>query len=1036
MKKNAVSTLLILATVMAMISSGASVWPAAGECRGPMQLYSAGSIGACSALGGALFPAGELNACQNSSAMFPTAELKACAESGPLFPSLALNACYGPLSLTAEASQLQACYKTEPMFLAQAMSGCSGPNRLFATSALTDCSGPHALSFTTQSPALTACSGPYRLFEAPIESACYGPVILNLPSAPAKPSNTLPAPGEQNVPLGPGLQASPFSDPDGIVTQAAAQWQVRMTTSSADYSVVVFDSGADAANLSGIIVPAGCLVNDTMYSWHVRYQGASNLWSPWSDETSFTTVRRTTPVAPNQPLNTLPQDQAINVSLTPALQSSPFSDANGDAHAASQWQIRVAAAAPDYSTTVFDTGETSANLTTCLVSVGYLNYDTSYFWRVRHRDSSSADVDGRGLWSAWSQETEFRTLANGANHAPNQPVNLEPIADQTGISTAPLLRASAFGDQDSGDFQTASEWRIRSAAGDYAAPVYDSGVLFGAVSEHWIAPGRLLGNTVYYWQVRYRDSRDSWSAWSLETSFHTALHGELEAPQGLRAVAGARSVWLTWILNDNCRVIGYNVYRADSASLPLLKITVAPVRGNEYLDQNLTPHQTYYYCISAVAASGAESAMTAPVEALVGATRVFMTNLRGLPGQKAQGWVTIDNPNDIANEAMLVEIKYDPALLSPSGVQTTPLSAAFHIDWNRGVSDGLLRTVGLGSGVKLVGEGHVLQTTWQISSSAPLWTRSELNFGDVELYYLRNSDSGTTIAQIGVDATLSATLTIGQPILLGDVTLDGKVNPADLVWLREIILGHVIPMEEQKEAGDLNGDKLLDSADTVLLWHLILYGNCNPTPAMAARKALGLGAAAHNLSWDLQTNLGPTRLAVPLMLDEREGIAGMDVVVNFDPSRLQLVSIERGPDCDFDILTNNVVNGQARLLFDVRNDVTAGGGARMATLVFEALGMWERTMLYTVKFKASGADGVNLMRTRSIAVSDAQIAYPASSQIAVQGLITDRLTNAPVAGAEVAIEGATSQTMTTGADGRYQAQRWRRSRASRSARRA
>ena len=58
-------------------------------------------------------------------------------------------------------------------------------------------------------------------------------------------------------------------------------------------------------------------------------------------------------------------------------------------------------------------------------------------------------------------------------------------------------------------------------------------------------------------------------------------------------------------------------------------VNSAPVKGNEYLDDGLETQATYWYRITAVAANGAESVMTDPVSALVGATKIFMTDLRG-----------------------------------------------------------------------------------------------------------------------------------------------------------------------------------------------------------------------------------------------------------------------------------------------------------------------------------------------------------------------------------------------------------------------
>jgi hypothetical protein len=104
---------------------------------------------------------------------------------------------------------------------------------------------------------------------------------------------------------------------------------------------------------------------------------------------------------PDRPSNISPADEDTNVGLTPTLECSAFSDPDaGDTHAASQWQISTTSG--DYSSTAFDSGTDSSNLTTISISPATLDYEITYYWRVRHQDNY-------GAWSDWSQETRFVT---------------------------------------------------------------------------------------------------------------------------------------------------------------------------------------------------------------------------------------------------------------------------------------------------------------------------------------------------------------------------------------------------------------------------------------------------------------------------------------------------------------------------------------------------------------------------------------------------------------------------------------------------
>lgn len=107
--------------------------------------------------------------------------------------------------------------------------------------------------------------------------------------------------------------------------------------------------------------------------------------------------------SPATPSNLSPSDGASDVSLTPTLQSSEFSDPDlpRDKHTASQWQITTRSG--DYSSPVFETDWDTSNLTSIGVPSGTLDYFTTYYWHVMYRDR-------RGHPSEWSTETSFTTV--------------------------------------------------------------------------------------------------------------------------------------------------------------------------------------------------------------------------------------------------------------------------------------------------------------------------------------------------------------------------------------------------------------------------------------------------------------------------------------------------------------------------------------------------------------------------------------------------------------------------------------------------
>jgi PKD repeat protein len=119
-------------------------------------------------------------------------------------------------------------------------------------------------------------------------------------------------------------------------------------------------------------------------------------------------------------------------------------------------------------------------------------------------------LEGRGV-----------TVLYERNEPPEQPTNISPAEEATGVSVIPSLQSSAFSDPDMGDTHAASQWQVTDTSGDYSSPLFDSGEDTNNLTSIVIPQGELLHLTTYYWRVRHQDSYGSWSEWSAETSFTT-----------------------------------------------------------------------------------------------------------------------------------------------------------------------------------------------------------------------------------------------------------------------------------------------------------------------------------------------------------------------------------------------------------------------------------------------------------------------------------------------------------------------------------
>ncbi len=209
---------------------------------------------------------------------------------------------------------------------------------------------------------------------------------------------------------------------------------------------------------------------------------------------------------PNTPVNNTPANDVSNIDWKPVLLASAFSDLDAaDTHQSSQWQVALQNTFVA-SAVVHDSGITTSDLESHTVN-NLLLPGTTHHWRVRYQDSI-------GDWSDYSASTSFSTKTN---HKPYQPVNNVPAS----LTNLIVLTSSVFNDQDIplGDGHQSSQWQLTVRAGDYAAPIIDSGITSSALTSYTCPP--LTANTTYYWHVRHQDLNGLWSDYSAQTSFTT-----------------------------------------------------------------------------------------------------------------------------------------------------------------------------------------------------------------------------------------------------------------------------------------------------------------------------------------------------------------------------------------------------------------------------------------------------------------------------------------------------------------------------------
>jgi hypothetical protein len=158
----------------------------------------------------------------------------------------------------------------------------------------------------------------------------------------------------------------------------------------------------------------------TLPLYRDNYWDFTDLW--WMPQDDYPRLFMHLPNhPPATPILIGPEDGTPGMILTPALEASAFSDPDGDLHAVSQWQVDDNS---DFSSPEWDSGVVSFGVSKATVPPQKLCYNTTYYWRVRHKDDHTT-------FSDWSASRTFITLDgySGGRGTAEAPCQISTVSD-------------------------------------------------------------------------------------------------------------------------------------------------------------------------------------------------------------------------------------------------------------------------------------------------------------------------------------------------------------------------------------------------------------------------------------------------------------------------------------------------------------------------------------------------------------------------------------------------------------------------------
>ncbi|MBD3615416.1 MAG: T9SS type A sorting domain-containing protein [Gracilimonas sp.] len=280
-------------------------------------------------------------------------------------------------------------------------------------------------------------------------------------------------------------------------------------------------------------------------------------------------------LTPDTPVLESPPDGATNQPTTLTLE---WNSASG----ASSYLLQVATD-PNFDNIIVD----ESGLTGTTYEVSGLNYETTYYWRVRSSNGL--------LLSGWSDIWNFTTQED-VPEPPETPILASPANGANETSTSPTLQWNSADRADTYHVQVATST-------DFSSPVVDQ----SGLSQTNYQPAGLNHSTTYYWRVRAANQggNSEWSdIWSFTVKDPPATPPN--APTLVSPSNGATGVatnpTLQW--NSADRADTYHVQVATSTDFSSPVVDQSGLSQTNYQPAGLNHSTTYYWRVRAANQGG------------------------------------------------------------------------------------------------------------------------------------------------------------------------------------------------------------------------------------------------------------------------------------------------------------------------------------------------------------------------------------------------------------------------------------------------
>jgi hypothetical protein len=421
----------------------------------------------------------------------------------------------------------------------------------------------------------------------------------------------------------------------------------------------------------------------------------------------------------------------------------------------------------------------------------------------------------------------------------------------------------------------------------------------------------------------------------------------------------------------------------------------------EYDDLSIPAPGTYWYQVRTVLGS-LVSAPTSPPQPVLLRTVVSSYPLVGelsVPGRALATVVfpvNINNAFGLSPEAGNINLVYDPDVLEFDHVENTYLTAGLSLLANPVVDqdgDRVLLIGFLSTGAEpLAGRGHLVDVVFRVKPDPPLVggkAAVPFRFKSVRLFQEVDGQA----VPIALDFSGQWDLSLRPPgqaaFHRGD--LDGnaetEITAGDALQALLDSSRGVVPTELKLGAGDINGEGSINAGDAISLLRLSVGLPVNPS--VSSREQLRILRRDRTLRLPRVVWQGESEVSVPVVLDETEGVSGLDLQLSFDPTVLRYMRSSQGPAAAAMSVQEHAGSGVVRFSMSATQGLGPGQDQELVVLTFgveaEELRRRGSTPLVLAQGLLHAEFGNDLSWTSTVRLQDGQL-VSAQSQVPAAGL--------------------------------------------------